>query len=152
VLELYWTQPIQREWKAFYNTKLDSDRAALRRSVTLKARYRQVSDINRSLIRTVKVRDRGLYVRGKDVHVEWTFPDTYKRLYQHNRSDSVPRTVEEITRRQRRPTQVSEDRPESDMALLNRVELEYFMEQEEQIETQLRRVRARLKLCRTRPG
>ena len=50
VLEQYWTRQMQREWKAYYSTKVDRDRYALRRSVTLETCNRQVNDINRSLI------------------------------------------------------------------------------------------------------
>lgn len=49
-----------------------------------------------NLIRTIKVRDRGIYVKGKDVHVEWTTPENYTMLYPRNNSITVPRTAADV--------------------------------------------------------
>ena len=88
--------------------------------------YTQLLDYQREVVRTIKVRDRGEFLRGRDVDIEWTTPVTYKRLYKHNLSTQVPKSVEEIRLRMKRADHRESALESSDLERLTRMELAYL--------------------------
>ena len=97
------------------------------------------------VVRTIKVRSRGVFLRGRDVNVEWLDESKYNDLYQwpRNKSRAVPKTVTEIENRQRLPSECRRDTGKSDLEKLHEIELAYVRAEEQEVMRQLGVLRVR---------